>query len=212
MATIALMKTPAENGLAQHFEAVRKRLPGDSAARADAFRRFTERGLPHRRIEEFRYTDLRALMKEAAPLVERLDAPGVKAVVEAATALAALETVKVAIVNGHVERSASDLDQLPAGVEIVPLAEAMAAGHGLLAQMSPVPQGPRKSPLPTEQRLHDRWRGDPHRRRHGRSRCRSICVSSMRGRPPSPRPLACSWSSRKGLRSTLFETHEGPTR
>jgi len=146
MARVALMKTPAENGLAQHFEAVRKRLPGDGGARADAFRRFTERGLPHRRVEEFKYTDLRALVKEAAPLVERLDPAGLKAVVDAARAFAALDAVRVTVVNGHVEPGASDLGRVPDGLEIVPLAQAMASGHALLAQMSPVPQA-RDNPI-----------------------------------------------------------------
>ncbi len=35
-------------------------------------------------------------------------------------------------------REASDLDALPDGVEVVPLAEALASGHPLLAQISPV--------------------------------------------------------------------------
>jgi Fe-S cluster assembly protein SufD len=140
MATVALMKTPAENGLSQQFESLRKRLPGDGAARESAFRRFAERGLPHRRVEEFKYTDLRALMKDAAPLVERLDAAGVTAVAKAASAFAGVEALQVAIVNGRLERTASSLDKLPAGVEIAPLAEALASGHPLLKQMSPVEQ------------------------------------------------------------------------
>ncbi len=209
MAAIALMKTPAENGLAQQFETVRKRLPGDGGARADAFRRFTERGLPHRRVEEFKYTDLRALMKEAAPLVERLDAAGVMAVVKAATAFAPLDSVKVAIVNGHFERSASDLDRLPAGVEIVPLAEAMASGHALLAQMSPVSQA-RDNPL---YQLNSAFMTDGVVIR--------IAAGAAVETPIHLRFINAGASSfatatrvlvvaEEGASVTLFETHEGP--
>lgn len=209
MAAIALMKTPAENGLAQHFETVRKRLPGDSRARADAFRRFTERGLPHRRVEEFKYTDLRALMKEAAPLVERLDAAGVKVVVEAATAFATLKTVQVVIVNGHVERAVSHLERLPAGVEIAPLAEAMASGHPLLAQMSPVPQA-RENPL---YQLNSAFMTDGAAIR--------VAAGAAIETPIHLRFINAGASTfatatrvlvvvEEGASVTLFETHEGP--
>lgn len=209
MAAIALMKTPAENGLAQQFETVRKRLPGDGGARTDAFKRFTERGLPHRRVEEFKYTDLRALMREAAPLVERLDAAGVKAVVEAATAFATLDAVRVALVNGHVERGVSDLDHLPAGVDIVPLAEAMASGHGLLAQMSPVPQA-RDNPL---YQLNSAFMTDGVVIR--------VAADATVETPIHLRFINAGASSfatatrvlvvaEEGASVTLFETHEGP--
>ena len=61
-------KTPAEQALSAAFAAARNTLPGKGAVaalREDAFRRFDARGLPHRRVEEWKYTDLRALMREA---------------------------------------------------------------------------------------------------------------------------------------------------
>ena len=66
--TIAVMKTKVETTLAEHFETVLARLPGCRAAkklRQDAIAAFASAGLPHRRIEEWKYTDLRALTKEA---------------------------------------------------------------------------------------------------------------------------------------------------
>jgi Fe-S cluster assembly protein SufD len=65
MAEIKLMKTPAETGLAQAYETVKTTLPGDAQSRAQAFELFTKNGLPHRRVEEFKYTDLRALRQDA---------------------------------------------------------------------------------------------------------------------------------------------------
>ena len=66
--TIAVMKTKAETTLAEHFETVLGRLPGGGTARKmrqDAFAAFVAQGLPHRRVEEWKYTDLRAMLKEA---------------------------------------------------------------------------------------------------------------------------------------------------
>ena len=65
------MKTPAEQALSAAYAAARGKLPGKGAVAAlrdDAFKRFDAKGLPHRRVEEWKYTDLRALMREAKPL------------------------------------------------------------------------------------------------------------------------------------------------
>ena len=71
MADVTLMKTPAETALVQAFESAKTLLPGNVESRAQAFELFTQRGLPHRRVEEFKYTDLRAAMREAAPFAEK---------------------------------------------------------------------------------------------------------------------------------------------
>src|SRR5262249_35036107 len=71
------MKTAAELSLADTFATVRDHLPGGgpvATMRDSAFRNFDARGLPHRRIEEWKYTDLRALMREAKPLAAPPDA------------------------------------------------------------------------------------------------------------------------------------------
>ena len=65
------MKTAAELALAESYASAKPKLPGDGkvvALREAAFRRFDAQGLPHRRVEEWKYTDLRALMREAKPL------------------------------------------------------------------------------------------------------------------------------------------------
>jgi len=62
------VKTAAELALAQAYAAARQALPGGEALselRDEAFRRFDMQGLPHRRVEEWKYTDLRTLMREA---------------------------------------------------------------------------------------------------------------------------------------------------
>src|SRR6266487_3530412 len=71
------MKTAAETALAEAFAAVGSKLPGDrriAERRAAAFQAFDALGLPHRRVEEWKYTDLRALIREAKPLAAAPDA------------------------------------------------------------------------------------------------------------------------------------------
>ena len=70
MADVRNIKTPAEQALSAAFADARGRLPGAAGLRDDAFKRFEARGLPHRRVEEWKYTDLRALMREARPLAQ----------------------------------------------------------------------------------------------------------------------------------------------
>ena len=56
--------TKAEEALASHFAA----LPVDDPMRdmrAAAFDAFAAQGLPNRRVEEWKYTDLRGLMRDA---------------------------------------------------------------------------------------------------------------------------------------------------
>jgi Fe-S cluster assembly protein SufD len=65
-APITNLKTAAETELARLFAAAK---PASlETLRTDAFRRFDAAGLPHRRVEAWHYTDLRAMMRNAAPL------------------------------------------------------------------------------------------------------------------------------------------------
>ena len=106
-ADVRAMKTPAEQALSSAFAATRCKLPGKGAVvalRDDAFRRFDASGLPHRRIEEWKYTDLRALMREAKPLAEPVGSKGV------VPALSGVEASRIAIVNGRYEPGWSNID------------------------------------------------------------------------------------------------------
>jgi len=139
MGAITMMKTPAEAGLAEAFETVKGRLPGRREAREQAFGLFSERGLPHRRVEDFKYTDLRAAMREVAPFAERPSRETAAQAVAPPSAFGSADAVVLAIVNGHFVREASRLDGLPEGVVIRSLSEALAAGDPLFERMKPVP-------------------------------------------------------------------------
>ena len=90
-AEIHPIKTAAETALATSFAVAKGALPGASAVaalREDAFKRFEIDGLPHRRVEEWKYTDLRALMREAMPLAGLPDAAAKARAKDAGAALA----------------------------------------------------------------------------------------------------------------------------
>jgi Fe-S cluster assembly protein SufD len=67
MGTVMTMRTPAENALLEAFEKNLTELGGADLRRA-AFAGVAERGLPHRRVEAWKYTDLRAKLAAFPPL------------------------------------------------------------------------------------------------------------------------------------------------
>lgn len=138
MADITVMKTPAETGIAQLFDRLRGSLPGDASVRESAIAGFAERGLPHRRVEEFKYTDLRALMREAAPLAEKPGSADLAVAFNHAKAFTGLSAARLTIVNGHVATELSEAAAFPAGVEVTPMNQALASSHPLLASLGAV--------------------------------------------------------------------------
>jgi Fe-S cluster assembly protein SufD len=130
-AEVRLIKTAAETALATSFAAVRRALPGVAsigALREDAFRRFETEGLPHRRVEEWKYTDLRALMREARPLASVPDAAAKARAKTALAVLPAIEARRIVFVDGAFVPGLSDLAGLEAGLTVRSTAQALAAG------------------------------------------------------------------------------------
>jgi Fe-S cluster assembly protein SufD len=124
-----------ERTLADQFGQAAPALPGGAAVagiRARAFEAFERQGLPHRRVEEWKYTDLRALIHEAhAPAA----APDKTALQRAARALKAhglKDTRKLVLVDGLFQPEMSDLARLEGGLTIEPLGAALARDPSLL--------------------------------------------------------------------------------
>jgi len=138
-AEVRPIKTAAETALAQNFAAVKRALPGAGAVgalREDAFRRFETEGLPHRRVEEWKYTDLRALMRDAKPLAAVPDAAAKARAKDALAMLPAIEARRVVFVDGALMPELSDLSGLETGLTIRSMAQALAAGdRDLLAHL-----------------------------------------------------------------------------
>src|SRR5882724_2752444 len=78
---VVLAKTETGQALSEVFAIARDRLPGAGKVaelRRQAFEAYERMGLPHRRIEDWKYTDLRALMREVLPLAAEPDAAVLK--------------------------------------------------------------------------------------------------------------------------------------
>ena len=135
-AEVAVIKTAAETALAQTFAQARDRLPGDEAIMARrnaAFDLFAKQGLPHRRIEEWKYTDLRALMRDAKPLASPPDASAKARAKDAGRFLGDLDARRLVFVDGAFVPELSDLRELEAGLVVGSLAQALTEGDPVAA-------------------------------------------------------------------------------
>src|SRR5213596_3315206 len=128
MAEVTLIKNAAEQQLAAEWQAARARLPGPAPLREAAFENFAKEGLPHRRIEEWKYTDLRALMREAKPLASPPDAAAKAQAKTAGRMLGDLDARRLVFVDGAFVAELSDLRDLDAGLTVVSLAKALTDG------------------------------------------------------------------------------------
>ncbi len=127
---VAVMKTKVEQALTENFAAVEHELPGGAAVREvrdAAIGRFGALGLPNRRVEAWKYTDLRNALKEALPLSTANKTPVKAADVTAALGpLAAIDAHHVVFVNGAYRK---DLSKLGAekDADVASLAEALSS-------------------------------------------------------------------------------------
>jgi Fe-S cluster assembly protein SufD len=129
MAELKVIKTAAETALAQTFAQARARLPGGTAIakeRAAAFDVFVRDGLPHRRVEDWKYTDLRALMRDAKPLAAPPDAQAKALGKHAGALLDAGEALRIVFVDGAFVPELSDAAALEEGLSVASLAAALA--------------------------------------------------------------------------------------
>ncbi len=136
-ADVTVIKTAAETALANAYTEARTRLPGGdaiAAQRAAAFDIFAEQGLPHRRVEEWKYTDLRALMREAKPLASPPDAAAKARAKTAGQMLGDVETRRIVFVDGAFVPELSDTAALERGLTVGSLAAALAAGDPTLTE------------------------------------------------------------------------------
>jgi Fe-S cluster assembly protein SufD len=129
---VAVTNPVPGNAFDEVFAAVRDRLPGTGrvpAARQRAFDSYARRGLPNRRVEDWKYTDLRVLMREVLPPAA---APG-RAAIDAAAKVLKAHVIKGArklvLVDGAFVPELSDLNDLQQGLQIRTLRETLESGH-----------------------------------------------------------------------------------
>jgi Fe-S cluster assembly protein SufD len=130
-AEIRDIRTAAELALAAHFGAAKELLPGTAAIaalRENAFHRFERAGLPNRRVEEWKYTDLRALMREAKPLASPPAPRANRRLKDKGGLLASIEARRIVFVDGVFAPERSDLADLESGLAITSMAKTLASG------------------------------------------------------------------------------------
>ena len=121
MAQVSLLRTEAEQRIAAEWVSARARLPGPANLREAAFRRFETVGLPHRRIEEWKYTDLRTLMRDAKPLAPAPDDAAIARARVAGRILSGIDAQRIVIANGFVVPQWSDLSTHDPGLTFLEL-------------------------------------------------------------------------------------------
>jgi Fe-S cluster assembly protein SufD len=135
MMNVALAKTETGRALSDAFAVARDRLPGAgkvAEARQRAFEAYERVGLPHRRIEDWKYTDLRALMRE---VLAPAPAPDAAALARADAALkvhAIAGARRLVLVDGVFAPKLSETGNLEKGLGIRTLREVLEAGDSAL--------------------------------------------------------------------------------
>jgi len=136
-AEVRPLKTAAETALAASFAAAKAALPGKGSLaglREQAFQQFNAAGLPHRRVEAWKYTDLRALMHDAKPLAGPPDAAAKARARDAGAMLASIEGRRVVFVDGAFVPELSELAELEPGLSIGSMAQALAKADALVSR------------------------------------------------------------------------------
>jgi len=212
MADLKVIKTDAETALAQAYSEARDRLPGDDAVasqREAAFALFAKEGLPHRRIEDWKYTDLRALMREAKPLASPPDADAKARAKTAAAFLGDVETRRLVFVDGAFVPELSDLAALEAGLAVGSLADALAEGDpAVLAHLGKLaPKGDLAVALNTA------FMGDGAviRIAAGATIERPLHLCFVSSQKPAATFVRSLMVVAPGARAMLIESHEGPS-
>jgi Fe-S cluster assembly protein SufD len=135
------LKTRAEQGFADQFTAGKSALPGagdtwTEGLRDAAWETYASAGLPHARVEEWKYTDLRRLLSEAYPpapaLAEALNADDIAAAL--GSEFAGLECHRMVIVDGQFRPELSDLGALEDKGEIQSLGDQLNSPSNWLKQ------------------------------------------------------------------------------
>jgi Fe-S cluster assembly protein SufD len=211
MADVKVMKTAAETALAHAFAQARPQLPGDDAIAAQreaAFDLFAKEGLPHRRVEDWKYTDLRALMREAKPLANPPDAAAKARAKGAGELLRDVECRRLVFVDGAFVPELSDTAALERGLTVRSLAAALSDNDPVLAAHL----GKLAPPSDVAVALNTALMGD--------GAVIHVGAGSTTERPlhllfvASQKPAATFVRSlvvvEKGARVMLIESHEGP--
>lgn len=118
-------RTPAEEELLARFDTA-PNLSTATALRRGALARFKETGLPHRRVESYKYTDLKRLIAAVPPIGAVPDATVAAAALKAAPVWSATGVKRLVFVDGHFCAALSDT-AIGAGVALRSLQDVLSA-------------------------------------------------------------------------------------
>ncbi|HKA65897.1 MAG TPA: Fe-S cluster assembly protein SufD [Methyloceanibacter sp.] len=126
-------QTRAEQAFVDLFNAAEQGLPGSgnpwvADLRAKAIDAYAALGLPHRRVEAWKYTDLRSRLTEALPLARATGVAVTEAELGRALGVetAGLPAYRLVVVEGELRAELSDIAGLKAaGAEIISITEAL---------------------------------------------------------------------------------------
>ncbi|WP_319531637.1 Fe-S cluster assembly protein SufD [uncultured Cohaesibacter sp.] len=130
-----IVKTAADEALAAIMKAAQSSLPGDAAftvKRSAAIGEFEALGLPNKRVEEWKYSDLKRAMPADLALAGDADDAAVAACLERASVIKDTETVRLVLVNGAYRPDLSSAASLSADVSVKSVSEALQAGSFVL--------------------------------------------------------------------------------
>jgi Fe-S cluster assembly protein SufD len=135
MMNLALAKTDTGPVISDIFAVARDRLPGTDKiadARRQAFEVYERAGLPNRRIEDWKYTDLRVLMRDVLPLAAAPDAAALKRADAALKPHAIAGVRRLVLVDGVFVPKLSNMGNLENGLSIRALSEVLQSNDGAL--------------------------------------------------------------------------------
>ena len=134
-----VVRTEAETGLIEI--AGSSKIDGPSwfaDLQAKARDEFQNLGLPHRRVEEWKYTDLKSSIKTAPPMAQTAgDVSGAAIDQALGNALASLDAHRLVIVDGQFNKSLSD-PNMPENIEVLSLRDALKSGESWIENLGQV--------------------------------------------------------------------------
>jgi Fe-S cluster assembly protein SufD len=199
------IRTKAEDALARHFAS----LAGDDPMRdmrATAFDAFAAKGLPHRRVEEWKYTDLRALMRDVPGPAAPASPEAAREALARADTFAALDRARIVFVNGHFVPALSDSRGLEKDLDFASLGRFLTQGGAILDRwLDPV-----ESPVFALNTAFVRD-GAVIRIRDGAKPARPIEIAHVfAGAEPGLQTLRHQIAIGAGAEVTLLQTFSGP--
>ncbi len=132
---VVVAKTETGRATSDAFAVAHDRLAGGGKVadlRRQAFDAYECAGLPHRRIEDWKYTDLRALMREVLPLAPAPDAPALTRAGSALKLHAIKGVRRLVLVDGVFAPKLSDISNPEKGLGVRTLREVLEAGDAAL--------------------------------------------------------------------------------